>query len=113
MKLLLISISVTMLFFSGSVIPQTSINTAQAQQKPIPPYAKWGTLALQKTQEKYPQAKIVDYLHIGRTSGPQSSTEKFKLWLRENGKEFGVYINIEFNNDSEKVLKVTFEETAR
>lgn len=113
MKKLLISISVTMLFSAGSVNPLTSINTAHAQQKPIPPYAKWGTLALQKTQEKYPRAKIVDYLHIGRTTGPQSSTEKFKLWLKEDSKEFGVYINIEFNNETEKVLKVTFEETTR
>lgn len=113
MKKLLISIYVTVFFFSGSMNPLTSFNTAHAQQKPIPPYAKWGTLALQKTQEKYPQAKIIDYLHIGRTSGPQSSIEKFKLWLKENGKEFGVYINIEFNNETEKVLKVTFEETSR
>jgi hypothetical protein len=110
---LLMSLSVTMLFFLGSGISLTSNNIAHAQQKPIPPYAKWGTLALQKTQEKYPNAKIIDYLHIGRTTGPQSSIEKFKLWLEENNKEFGVFINIEFNNETEKVLKVTFEETSR
>jgi hypothetical protein len=110
-KKLLISLFVTLFFSSISVNPLT--NTANAQYKPIPPYAKWGTIALQKTHEKYPHAKIVDYLHIGRTSGPQTSTEKFKLWLKDNHREFGVYVNIEFNNETQKVIRVTFEETSR
>lgn len=88
-------------------------NTAYAQQKPIPPYAKWGVYALKKTHERYPKAQIHDYLHIGRTVGPHTSTEKFKLWLKENNKEFGVYINIEFNNKTEKVINVTFRESTR
>ncbi|MEH6907886.1 DUF3889 domain-containing protein [Neobacillus drentensis] len=113
MKKIMIGFYLALLFFSVSVHPLTSIQTANAQHKPIPPYAKWGTLALKKTHEKYPQAKIIDYLHIGRTSGPQTSTEKFKLWLKENNREFGVFINIEFNKETEKVVKVTFEETSR
>jgi hypothetical protein len=113
MKKILMSLLVTTFVFSGSVNSLTAINRATAQQKPIPPYAKWGTLALQKTHEKYPHAEIIDYLHIGRTSGPQTSTEKFKLWLRENKKEFGVFINIEFNKQTEKVEKITFKETSR
>ncbi|MEH7503950.1 DUF3889 domain-containing protein [Neobacillus drentensis] len=113
MKRLLISLFLTLLFISGSVIPLTANNTVNAQQKPIPPYAKWGTFALQKTHEKYPHAKIIDYLHIGRIIGRQTSTEKFKLWLKDDSKEFGVYINIEFDNQTERVIKVTFEETSR
>ena len=31
-----------------------------------PPYAKWGKIAVLMTKEKYPQADIIDYLHIGR-----------------------------------------------
>ncbi|MEH7308349.1 DUF3889 domain-containing protein [Neobacillus drentensis] len=113
MKKLLISLLITMFVFSGNVNPLPAMNKVSAQQKPIPPYAKWGTLALEKTHEKYPHAKIVDYLHIGRTSGPQTSTEKFKLWLKDNNTEFGVYVNIEFNKQTEKVVKVTFQETSR
>ena len=32
----------------------------------VPPYAKWGKLAVEKTKEQYPKAEIIDYLHIGR-----------------------------------------------
>ncbi|MFL6560021.1 MAG: DUF3889 domain-containing protein [Bacillus sp. (in: firmicutes)] len=113
MKKLLISLFVTTLFFSGSVSPLPAMNSASAQQKPIPPYAKWGTFALKKTHEKYPHAKIIDYLHIGRTSGPQTSTEKFKLWLKDGNREFGVFIHIEFNKETEKVVKVTYQETSK
>ncbi|MFP5112480.1 YqzG/YhdC family protein [Bacillaceae bacterium C204] len=113
MKKLLISLFITTFLFSGNVSPLSAMNKVSAQQKPIPPYAKWGTLALKKTHEKYPHAKIIDYLHIGRTSGPQTSTEKFKLWLKDNNKEFGVFVNIEFNQVTEKVVKISFEETSR
>ena len=112
MKKILVSLFLTLLFFSGSANPLTVNNKVYAQ-KPIPPYAKWGKFALQKTHEKYPHAEIIDYLHIGRMIGQQTSTEKFKFWLRHDSKEFGVYINIEFNNQTERVIKVTFEETSR
>lgn len=84
-----------------------------AQQKPIPPYAKWSVLALKKTKEKYPNANIIDYLHIGKVTGPNTSTEKFKLWLKDNQKEFGVYVDIEFNNKTEAVINISFKETPR
>lgn len=103
----------TIVFFSVSILPTTLIHAVTAQQKPIPPYAKFGTLAMEKTHEKYPNAKIIDYLHIGRITGPQSSTEKFKLWLKDNSKEFGVFVNIEFNNETGKVTNITFKETSR
>ncbi|WP_420490275.1 YqzG/YhdC family protein [Neobacillus drentensis] len=113
MRKLLTGLLATIVFFSACVIPLKFLNTAIAQQKPIPPYAKWGTLAMEKTHEKYPNAKIIDYLHIGRISGPHSTTEKFKLWLKDNSREFGVFVNIEFNNKTEKVIKVTFKETLK
>ncbi|MED3561331.1 YqzG/YhdC family protein [Bacillus xiapuensis] len=103
----------SIVFSSEIMIPPNLINIAYAQRKPIPPYAKWGVLAMNKTKEKYPNAQIIDYLHIGRTSGPATTTEKFKLWLKENGKEFGVFIDIEFNNKTEQVMKVTFKETSK
>jgi hypothetical protein len=98
------------------VFPSTTLNlsrTTYAQHKPIPSYAKWGRLAMKKTHEKYPNAQIIDYLHIGKITGAQTSTERFKLWLKEGQKEFGVYINIEFDNKSENVVKITFKETTK
>ncbi|MGG1396767.1 YqzG/YhdC family protein [Bacillus salipaludis] len=113
MKKLLISLAMSVVFCSEIIVPRNLLNTAYAQRKPIPPYAKWGGFAMKKTKEKYPKAQIIDYLHIGRISGPTTSTEKFKLWLKENGKEFGVFIDIEFNNQTEQVKKVTFKETPK
>lgn len=113
MRKLLIGFFIIIGFISASEGPLKLINTAIAQQKPIPPYAKWGTFAMEKTQERYPNAKIIDYLHIGRIRGPHSSTERFKLWLKVNTREFGVFINIEFNNETGKVINVTFKESSR
>ncbi|MGX6445125.1 YqzG/YhdC family protein [Neobacillus sp. K501] len=113
MKKLLFCLIITIIFNSTNIIPHQITNTIFAQQKPIPPYAKWGTLAMKETKEKYPNAEIVDYLHIGRESGPQTSIEKFKLWLKGQQKEFGVFVDIEFNNKTEQVIKITFQETDR
>ncbi|MBP1971315.1 hypothetical protein J2Z83_003454 [Virgibacillus natechei] len=76
-----------------------------------PPYAKWGQLAMQETKENYPNAQIVDYLHVGSQSGDNTTIQEFKLWLQEESREFGVYITIEFNSETEEVLSITFEET--
>ncbi|CAG9614709.1 hypothetical protein BACCIP111899_03942 [Bacillus rhizoplanae] len=80
-----------------------------------PPYAKWGKIAVQMTKEKYPQADIIDYLHIGRKPKTTNvSVEKFKLWLREkNGKEFGVFVDVEFETKTETFLNIIFKETPR
>lgn len=77
-----------------------------------PPYAKWGQIAIQETKKKYPQASIIDYLHIGKETGTDSSTEKFKLWLRENNKEFGVFVDISFDNETEEVINIKLTETS-
>jgi len=79
-----------------------------SQARPdAPPYAKWGRLAMQTAMEKYPNADIVDYLHIGREDKGNTATEKFKLWAKESGKEFGIYIDIEFNPKNDNVIKVS------
>ena len=94
-------------------IGNTSSTNFVIAEKPVPSYAKWGTLAMKSTKERYPNAQIIDYLHVGKTSGPSSFTEKFKLWLKENQKEFGVFVDIEFNKQTEKVINITFRETSR
>lgn len=77
-----------------------------------PSYAKWGQLAVKTAKENYPKADIVDYLHIGREDKAKTSIEKFKLWLREDGKEFGLFINIEFDPKNEKVIHIDIRKSA-
>jgi Protein of unknown function (DUF3889) len=110
MRKLFIGILIS-IFLSNGVYHLKVNNVVYAQQKPIPSYAKWGVLAMKRTQERYPKAQIYDYLHLGRTSTDQTSTERFKLLLKQNNKEFGVIISIEFNNKTEKIIKITFTET--
>ena len=77
-----------------------------------PSYAKWGQLAVKTAKEKYPRANIVDYLHIGREDKPNSSIEKFKLWVDDQGKEFGLLIQIEFNPQNDQVIRVNTQRTS-
>ncbi|MES0855427.1 YqzG/YhdC family protein [Geobacillus sp. G4] len=78
------------------------------------PYAKWGTLAIQETTKKYPNAKIVDYLHVGRQTISSTTTrETFKLWLKQGNREFGVYVRITFDTATERAQAIVVEETER
>lgn len=77
-----------------------------------PPYAKWGRLAMETAMEKYPNADIVDYLHIGREDKGNIATERFKLWAKEAGQEFGIYIDIDFDPKNDKVIKISTRQSA-
>jgi hypothetical protein len=78
-----------------------------------PDYAKWGQLAMKEVKKKY-NSSIIDYLHVGRTQiDPQISEEKFKFWLRSSSREFGVYVKIRFDNATEKVISISFQESER
>ncbi|MDM5334342.1 YqzG/YhdC family protein [Ureibacillus composti] len=83
------------------------------QEQVAPAYAKWGRIAMEKVMAKYPNANVIDYLHIGREVGDKTSVEKFKLWLKEDSKEFGVFVNITFNNQTEEIINIDYEETQR
>ena len=91
----------------------THIPTIAHSQQEIPAYAKWGKLAIKETQLKYPNADIIDYLHEGKESKAKTTIEKFKLWLKDGDKEFGVFVRIEFNTETEKVITIDFEETSK
>mgnify|MGYP003456018491 FL=1 len=91
----------------------THFSTNAHSQQEIPSYAKWGKLAMKEAQSKYPNAKIIDYLHEGSESKGDSTIEKFKLWLKDDDKEFGVFVRIEYNTETEKVVDIEFEETSR
>jgi len=77
----------------------------------VPSYAKWGKLAMEETKQKYPEAEIIDYLHRGRQKKGDTIIEMFKLWLRGEKREFGVFVNIEFDSTTEKIIHITFHET--
>lgn len=107
-------LSIQLLFglFLFGEYPSETNEVAIAQQQ-APPYAKWGQVAMKKTKEKYPQANIIDYLHIGREKGPKYSTEKFKLWLKTDNKEFGVFVDITLDNKTEQIKDIKYRETTR
>ena len=101
-----------LLFISFNSTQSESSTVAHTKQE-IPSYSKWGRLAMKETQTKYPNAEIIDYLHEGSESKGDSTIEKFKLWLKEPTKEFGVLVRIEYTTETETVVDIKFEETSR
>ncbi|RLL41768.1 DUF3889 domain-containing protein [Oceanobacillus piezotolerans] len=83
------------------------------QEQDVPSYAKWSKIAMQEVKGKYPNDKIVDFLHIERETKGEQTTEKFKLWLRGEVKEFGVLVDITFNTETEEVQTITLRKTER
>ena len=88
--------------------------TSQTQtQVEIPAYAKWSQIAIKETKIKYPNADIIDYLHEGSESNADSTIEKFKLWLKDSDKEFGVFVRIKYMKETEEIVYIKFHETSR
>ncbi|CAM5471018.1 hypothetical protein LSPH24S_08745 [Lysinibacillus sphaericus] len=85
---------------------------ANAQQQ-TPAYAKWGKLAIEKTQSSYPNSKIIDYLHEGSEIKEGATIEKFKLWSQEGNKEFGVYVTIKYTTKTQQVVDIELQETSK
>jgi len=112
-RLILIGTALLALAFISFHTTATELSTLAHTKQETPSYAKWGRVAMQETQTKYPNAKIIDYLHEGSESKGDSTIEKFKLWLKEPEKEYGVLVRIEFNTETEKVVNITFEETSK
>ncbi|WP_152657504.1 DUF3889 domain-containing protein [Oceanobacillus sp. CFH 90083] len=76
-----------------------------------PEYAEWGQVAMKEVKAKYPQEKIVDYLHVGRQTKGEETAETFKLWLVGKGREFGVIIDIYFKTDTKEIVEIKMRET--
>lgn len=91
----------------------SQIPTITIAQQEAPAYAKWGKLAFEETQLKYPNANIIDYLHEGSELKSDSTIEMFKLWLKDGHKEFGVFVKIEYDTKTEQVINIDFQETSR
>ncbi|MFD1361386.1 YqzG/YhdC family protein [Lentibacillus salinarum] len=111
MRLCIMFISVVLLMTAG--LGSGYAHVVDQPQQDIPSYAKWGRLAMKETKSRYPDADIIDYLHQGREDQEDATVEKFKLWLREDSREFGVFIDIAFDSETEKVRNISFEETSR
>ena len=109
MRKLIVALSVFTTFLS---IPSHAPTIVHAQ-KETPAYAKWGALAMKETQNRYPHAQIIDYLHRGRETQEDVIIEKFKFWLKQGDKEFGVYVSITFVAATEKIVTIEFQETDR
>ncbi|CAI6068129.1 hypothetical protein PAECIP112173_02065 [Paenibacillus sp. JJ-100] len=108
MRVLMVTVLTLMLSMTGVM------NTVSAFSNSIPEYAKWGIIAVKETQTKY-NADILDYKHIGRSSlSANQSREQFKLWVRgKDGKQFAVYVNVDFNPNTQQLKKVQFSEADR
>jgi len=90
---------------------QLHVPTIAYAQQEVPAYAKWGKLAVKEAQAKYPEAKILDYLHEGSEVHEDSTIEKFKLWLKQSDKEFGLHVRIKYITNTNKVVNIEFQET--
>ncbi|KON88421.1 hypothetical protein AF332_17470 [Sporosarcina globispora] len=110
MKKLFVSLMV--IIFLSEYIPNQAFTGEAYAERPEPAYAKWGRLAMETAKEKYPKAKILDYLHIGREKKQTTNIEKFKLWIEDGGKEFGLYIDIEFDSKTERVIRINTRKSA-
>lgn len=98
---------IVLLFFCPLLTVPLPLSPACAE----PAYAKWGRLAMRETQKKYPQAQIIDYLHVGRRAISAGTAEEvFKLWLRQAEREWAVYVRIRFVTSTDQVLSIRFEE---
>ncbi len=82
-------------------------------QQEVPAYAKWGMVALKEIKQKYPDANVIDYLHIGSKTKEDTTIEKFKLWLKDDRHEFGVIIHITFKTQTGEIVDIEFQETDR
>ncbi|MFJ7647631.1 DUF3889 domain-containing protein [Lysinibacillus sp. NPDC097279] len=98
------------IFLMSQAVP---LHILETHAEVTPAYAKWGKLAIEKTQSSYPNSKIIDYLHEGSESNADATIEKFKLWLKEGDKEFGVYVRIKYITETQKVLDIELQETAK
>jgi hypothetical protein len=81
--------------------PDTIQADGGAVQIASPSYAKWGKIAMEETAKAYRGASIVDYLYEGRfRGGSEGDEERFLLWLKQDGREFGVRVTITVKSDT-------------
>lgn len=76
-----------------------------------PGYAKWGKIAIEETSKAYQGASIIDYKYEGRFSGGKGGDEeRFLLWLKQDGREFGVRVIVTVQAETETLRSVKLRE---
>ncbi|QTD42974.1 DUF3889 domain-containing protein [Sporosarcina sp. Te-1] len=96
----------------GLILPlAVTIHHALEIRAEAPAYTKWGRVAMKETQSRYPHASIVDYWHIGSKSENNTTEERFKLWLKEDHREFGVFVTIIYLTETGTIIDIEFRET--
>ncbi|MDR0140248.1 DUF3889 domain-containing protein [Metabacillus idriensis] len=101
-----------MLIFCLAGSSMTAFSVRAHAETKVLSYEEFGRVAMRKTMEKYPDAQITDYLHVGKKRKAATSIETFKLTLKEKNKTFQLFVFVEYNEKTKKVVKVTFEKAA-
>ncbi|MFC0524385.1 DUF3889 domain-containing protein [Pontibacillus salicampi] len=106
-----ISFSLLCVLFVGwtPIVPLMDSSTVHAEQT-NPSYVKWARIAVDETKEKYPNARMKDFLHLGKETQGDNTIEKFKLSMQEGDKSFILYVNVAYNTKGNTLNEVTFEE---
>ena len=109
----MIKLMITLGILAAALSIPTDFTGGSPRQQAVPAYAKWGQLAVKETRAKYPHVDIVDYLYEGSEKAGDNTIQKFKLWMKDEDKEFGVFVRIEYITETEEVIRIDFQETSR
>ncbi|WP_253944793.1 DUF3889 domain-containing protein [Paenibacillus sp. NEAU-GSW1] len=103
--------TIWLLIWIGLSFNLSNYSVAEASKSTLEPeYAKWGRLAVQETKNKY-NADILDYKYEGRFPiSSQTVEERFRLWIVQGTKEFGVRVRIHVRLDDDSAEAIEFEE---
>lgn len=105
---MMIQIAIAIGLFVASYSPNTY--TTELVHAEEPSYAKWSRLAIQQAAANYPNASIIDYLYIGSQSEKDMTVATFRLWMREDTREYGVIVRVTYVTESENIQSITFQE---
>ncbi|MCU6707198.1 YqzG/YhdC family protein [Paenibacillus sp. J5C_2022] len=76
-----------------------------------PSYAEWGRVAMEETAKAYQGASIVDYKYEGRQTGASGEAkEVFRLWLRQDEREFAVRVTVTVETSRDRLVNVKLEQ---
>ena len=96
---------VTFLFSIIALQPQAS---AQPQEED---YAKWSKIAIEKMKEKYPRAKLNEYLYAGRTVISETEAEdRFLFYVKNHNDGLEVRAIVVFNPKTDQLITVKIKE---
>lgn len=94
-----------LVIFTGMLLTNPNVLSAE------PDYAKWGRVAMAETAKAYSGASIADYKYEGRFAVSEGrAEERFTLWLKQDGREFGVRVTISVATATETLIQVKLSE---